>query len=39
MSHSGERWYRPPVIWLGAAVLLASISGCIALIVVASSGG
>jgi len=39
MSHSGERWYRPPVIWLGAAVLLASICGCVALIVVASSGG
>ena len=32
-----ERWYRPPVMWLGAAVLLCSIIGCIALIVVASA--
>jgi hypothetical protein len=38
MSNSGEPWYRPPVMWLGAAILLASIAGCIALIVVASSG-
>ena len=38
MSNSAERWYRPPVIWLGAAIVLGSIAGCIALIVVASSG-
>jgi hypothetical protein len=31
-----EPWYRPPVMWLGAAVLLSSIVGCIALIVAAS---
>lgn len=39
MSHSGERWYRPPVVWLGAVILLGSLGGCIALIVVATSGG
>ncbi len=38
MTPTSERWYRPPVIWLGAAILLASLSGCIALIVVATSG-
>jgi|GraSoiStandDraft_4_1057263.scaffolds.fasta_scaffold352609_2 hypothetical protein len=38
MTHMSERWYRPPVVWLGAAILLASIGGCIALIVVATSG-
>lgn len=36
MSDSRERWYRPPVVWLGAAVLLASLAGCIALIIVAT---
>jgi hypothetical protein len=38
MTNTTERWYRPPVVWLGAAVLFASVSGCIALIVVATSG-
>jgi len=38
MTHMSERWYRPPVVWFGAAILLASICGCIALIVVATSG-
>ncbi len=38
MSNEDERWYRPPVMWLGAAILLASLAGCIALIVAASSG-
>lgn len=36
MTGASEPWYRPPVMWLGIAVLLASIAGCIALIVVAS---
>jgi hypothetical protein len=34
--NASEPWYRPPVMWLGIAVLLASIAGCIALIVAAS---
>ena len=38
MTNPDERWYRPPVVWLGIAVLLASLGGCIALIVVATSG-
>ena len=35
-STPNEPWYRPPVMWLGIAVLLGSIAGCIALIVAAS---
>lgn len=31
-----ERWYSLPVLWLGAAILLASIVGCIGLIMTAS---
>jgi len=38
VNSKGEPWYRPPVIWLGAAILLTSIAGCIALIVAATSG-
>jgi hypothetical protein len=38
MNPDGEPWYRPPVIWLGAAILLAVLAGCIALIVTATSG-
>jgi hypothetical protein len=36
MLSEHERWYRPPVVWLGAAILLASIAGCIGLITSAS---
>jgi hypothetical protein len=36
MTTARERWYGQPVAWLGAAILLASIAGCIALIVSAS---
>ena len=38
MSKTDERWYRPPVMWLGALILLGSLAGCIALIITASSG-
>jgi hypothetical protein len=38
MKDPDDRWYRPPVMWLGGAILLASLAGCIALIVVATSG-
>ena len=38
MREPDERWYRPPVMWLGAAILLVSLAGCIALIVVATTG-
>lgn len=35
-SRSDSRaWYRQPIIWMGAAVLAASIAGCVWLIVVA----
>jgi hypothetical protein len=39
MTHAGERWYRPPVVWLGAAILLTSLGGCIAIFIMATSGG
>ncbi len=25
----GERWYRSPVLWLGVALLAATVAGCI----------
>ena len=31
-----EFWYRQPVVWLGATILLASIAGCIGLMILAS---
>jgi hypothetical protein len=31
-----EHWYSLPVVWLGAAILVASIAGCIGLIASAS---
>ena len=34
---TGEPWYGPPVMWLGAAILLCSVIGCITLIFVASA--
>ena len=38
MSEAPVRWYQPPVVWLGAACLLASLAGCIALIIMATAG-
>jgi hypothetical protein len=38
MTQSAQRWYQPPVMWLGAAILLVSLGACIGLIVVATSG-
>jgi hypothetical protein len=29
------KWFRQPVLWLGAAIFLASLAGCIATIVLA----
>lgn len=31
-----ERWYRLPVVWLGAAIFFASIAGCISMVILAS---
>jgi hypothetical protein len=33
-SKRGASWYRQPVVWLGAAVFVASMAGCVWLIVV-----
>lgn len=38
MNETDERWYRPPVMWLGVLILLGSLAGCIALIITASTG-
>jgi hypothetical protein len=38
MKDPDVRWYHPPVMWLGGVILLASLAGCIALIVVATTG-
>jgi hypothetical protein len=35
MSTLGERWYRQPILWLGATILLACIVGCISMVVLA----
>ena len=36
MAAHGERWYREPVLWLAASILLASVVGCIGLVVLAA---
>ena len=36
MAAVSERWYRQPVLWLAASILLASIAGCIGLILLAT---
>lgn len=36
MNRSEVRWYRLPLIWLCAAIFLASIAGCITMVVLAS---
>jgi hypothetical protein len=33
-AHAASAWYHQPVLWLGIAVFLASIAGCVWLIVV-----
>jgi hypothetical protein len=30
----GGRWYQQPVLWLGIVLLLASLAGCISMIVI-----
>lgn len=35
----GGRWYQQPVLWLGLAILLASVAGCISLIVLGTRYG
>ena len=32
-SAADERWYRQPILWLGAAILFASIAGCVLMVV------
>jgi len=34
-QRGGGKWFRQPVLWLGALILAASVIGCIATIVLA----
>jgi len=36
MTTFEHRWYRLPIAWLGLAVFIASIAGCIGVIALAS---
>lgn len=36
MTTSDEHWYRLPIAWLGVAIFILSIAGCIGVIVLAS---
>jgi hypothetical protein len=36
MSTLGERWYRVPILWLGASILIVCLLGCISLVMLAS---
>ena len=33
---AASRWYRQPILWLGIAIFVASMAGCIWIIVVSS---
>lgn len=33
---ANERWYKLPILWLGAAILFASIAGCVLMVVLGS---
>jgi hypothetical protein len=35
-THDPDAWFRQPVLWLGIAILVASLLGCIATIVIAT---
>jgi hypothetical protein len=34
--HPGHAWHRQPVVWLGLALFLGSLAGCVWMIVVAA---
>ena len=36
MSDKDQRWYRQPIAWLGILIFVASMAGCIHLIVLAT---
>lgn len=38
-SKQGGRWYQQPILWLGLAILLASLAGCVSLIVLGARYG
>lgn len=35
-SVTGGRWYRQPILWLGAVIFFASLAGCIHMVVLGS---
>jgi hypothetical protein len=32
-AHATSTWYRQPILWLGVAIFLASLAGCVWMIV------
>lgn len=36
---AGGRWYRQPIVWLGAVIFFASLAGCISMIVLGARYG
>ena len=36
MNRPRDAWFRQPVVWLGALILLASLAGCAVMIMLAS---
>ncbi|MBM0108172.1 hypothetical protein JM946_25855 [Steroidobacter sp. S1-65] len=36
---AGGDWYRQPILWLGAAILFASLTGCISMVVLGTRYG
>lgn len=35
-AHARNAWYRQPVLWLGALIFVASLAGCVWMVVLAS---
>lgn len=35
-SSAGSRWFQQPILWLGFAIFVASMAGCIWIIVISS---
>ncbi len=37
MSGNGNHWYQQPIAWLGIVIFVASLAGCVHLIVLAAT--
>lgn len=36
MTNTDQRWYQQPIAWLGLLILVASLAGCISMILLAT---